>query len=439
MDAKTIKHYSIIKYVVFSAVLFLIILAIGSTAFFYSMRQIIRTNKGIELTSFLELERTKLEIAVDKEIADVLNMASSPLIQRYFENPSDDALRERASDVINTYRYAIRGSVFWINDIDRMFYFDDRAPFSVNADLPENRWFSRTMHETEIYYFYVAHNRNLNLTKLWINAPVMNRARVPVGIIGSALSIPQLISNDGYDFRFFNRAGEIIGDREISLVSDYILDSAKSLSPDEVRTFATGTGQVAVIAIPMFDWFAVATLPDSTEDFRNPMTIIFVSGILIIAFILVCLNLFAVGLIKPLHKMINIASEASKAKSSFLATMSHEIRTPMNAIIGIAQIELQKDGLSEEFATALGKIYDSGNNLLGIINDVLDMSKIESGKLEINPVNYDTPSLINDTVQLNMVRIGAKQIEFILDVDKDLPSRMLGDDLRIKQVLNNLL
>lgn len=131
--------------------------------------------------------------------------------------------------------------------------------------------------------------------------------------------------------------------------------------------------------------------------------------------------------------------EANKSKSRFLADMSHEIRTPMNAIIGVAQIELQKTDLPKEYAAAFEKIYGSGNNLLGIINDILDMSKIETGKLELIPVEYNVPSLINDTVQLNIVRIGSKQINFKMDIDENLPSTLYGDELRIKQVLNNLL
>jgi signal transduction histidine kinase/ActR/RegA family two-component response regulator len=133
------------------------------------------------------------------------------------------------------------------------------------------------------------------------------------------------------------------------------------------------------------------------------------------------------------------AETANRAKSAFLATMSHEIRTPMNAIIGIAQIELQRDDLPQRETEALDKIYNSGNNLLGIINDILDLSKIESGKLDLNPVVYDMPSLLHDTVQLNAVRIGAKQIKFFLDVNENLPSKFFGDDLRLKQILNNFL
>jgi len=133
------------------------------------------------------------------------------------------------------------------------------------------------------------------------------------------------------------------------------------------------------------------------------------------------------------------AKKANDAKSRFLATMSHEIRTPMNAIIGISEIELAREDASERTKDALAKIYNSGYMLLGIINDILDLSKIETGKFEIVPVKYDTPSLINDTAQLNLIRVGSKPIEFELKVSESLPSELFGDELRIKQVLNNLL
>jgi PAS domain S-box-containing protein len=132
------------------------------------------------------------------------------------------------------------------------------------------------------------------------------------------------------------------------------------------------------------------------------------------------------------------AEEASKAKSSFLATMSHEIRTPLNAIIGLSEIQMQKE-LPEETHLDLEKIYNSGSILLGIINDILDISKIEAGNFELIQEQYDTPSLINDTVQLNIVRIGSKPISFKLYIDETMPARLFGDELRVKQILNNIL
>ena len=134
-----------------------------------------------------------------------------------------------------------------------------------------------------------------------------------------------------------------------------------------------------------------------------------------------------------------IAEESSKAKSDFLAKMSHEIRTPMNAILGITEIQLQDNTLPLATKEALERIYNSGDLLLGIINDILDLSKIEAGKLELVPVQYEISSLIHDTVKLNVMRYESKPIEFRLVVSENVPSTLVGDEIRIKQILNNLL
>ena len=130
---------------------------------------------------------------------------------------------------------------------------------------------------------------------------------------------------------------------------------------------------------------------------------------------------------------------ANKAKSAFLANMSHEIRTPMNAILGITEILLHKDQLPNEVAEGLDKIYNSCDLLLGIINDILDFSKIEAGKLDIVKAKYEVASLINDSIQLNMMRNESKSIEFKLNIDDNIPVKLIGDELRIKQIMNNLL
>ncbi|MCL1819860.1 MAG: ATP-binding protein [Oscillospiraceae bacterium] len=134
-----------------------------------------------------------------------------------------------------------------------------------------------------------------------------------------------------------------------------------------------------------------------------------------------------------------MAEHSNRTKSLFLASMSHEIRTPMNAILGVAEIQLQEKNHMPDTEEAFNKIYDSGSWLMNIINDILDLSKIEAGKLELNPVKYDIPSLINDTVQLNRLRYESKPLTFKLDMHEDMPLDVYGDELRIKQVLNNVL
>ncbi|MCL2443897.1 MAG: ATP-binding protein, partial [Treponema sp.] len=128
-----------------------------------------------------------------------------------------------------------------------------------------------------------------------------------------------------------------------------------------------------------------------------------------------------------------------QSKSSFLANMSHEIRTPMNAILGVTELLIQNEKLPVEIEEGLDKIYSSCDLLLGIINDILDFSKIEAGKLDIVPAHYKIASMINDTSHLNMMRINSKPIEFELKINENIPARLIGDELRIKQILNNLL
>jgi PAS domain S-box-containing protein len=133
------------------------------------------------------------------------------------------------------------------------------------------------------------------------------------------------------------------------------------------------------------------------------------------------------------------AMNASEAKSRFIANMSHEMRTPMNVIVGLTDLMLEEPDVSGNVKETLKKINTAGNTLMGLINDVLDISKIEAGKLDLKPVKYDVASLLNDIITLNMIRVENKPISFRLDIDKDLPCILFGDDLRVKQIMNNLL
>ncbi|MCL2662401.1 MAG: PAS domain-containing protein [Oscillospiraceae bacterium] len=133
------------------------------------------------------------------------------------------------------------------------------------------------------------------------------------------------------------------------------------------------------------------------------------------------------------------AEDANRTKSEFLAHMSHEIRTPMNAVIGAAEIQLQKNTNLPDAQEAFNTIYSSGHLLLSIINDVLDLSKIESGKLEILNAKYDIPSIIYDTVHLNLLRYESRTLDFNLKIDENTPLHLFGDEMRIKQIINNIL
>jgi len=146
-----------------------------------------------------------------------------------------------------------------------------------------------------------------------------------------------------------------------------------------------------------------------------------------------------INLRRDLEYAVKNAKMANQAKSLFLAHMSHEIRTPMNSILGVTEILMQQETLPAKIDEGLGKIYSSCNLLLGIINDILDFSKIESGKLEVVPAQYKVANMINDALQLNVMRLASKPIDLELHIEETIPEKLVGDELRIKQILNNLL
>ncbi|MCL2202940.1 MAG: response regulator [Defluviitaleaceae bacterium] len=146
-----------------------------------------------------------------------------------------------------------------------------------------------------------------------------------------------------------------------------------------------------------------------------------------------------INLQRNLIKSAAVAEAANRSKTSFLANMSHEIRTPMNAIMGITDILMENKALPHDVTVKLNKIYSSSQMLVALVNDILDITQIESGNMKIKPVDYDVAAMINEAVQLNIIRINKKPIEFILKIEGDIPVVLHGDLLRIKQIMNNLL
>lgn len=134
-----------------------------------------------------------------------------------------------------------------------------------------------------------------------------------------------------------------------------------------------------------------------------------------------------------------IAEESNRAKSKFLARMSHELRTPITAILGVSEIHLQSGDLTTQLDEAFSSIYSSANSLLGMVNDILDLSKIEVGKMDIVSEKYETANLINDISNLHLPNFARKNIRFNLVVDENLPAQLIGDSLRISQIFNNIL
>ncbi len=145
-----------------------------------------------------------------------------------------------------------------------------------------------------------------------------------------------------------------------------------------------------------------------------------------------------VHLIEQLKEEKELADRANRAKSTFLASMSHEIRTPIHAVVGMSEMIL-RESKEDEILSYAGDIHSAAGTLLSIVNGILDFSKIESGRMEILPVSYQLSSLIHDIYLLIADRAEKKNLMLQVHVDESLPSTLYGDDIRLKQIVTNLL
>ncbi len=213
------------------------------------------------------------------------------------------------------------------------------------------------------------------------------------------------------------------------------------------RSFSTERGQLILFEaeIPDTNYLVTGFVPEekASEGIENiTLLVVWVFGLLLLLVAVAAIYLLRVKkqleASESLRRAKEVAEDASRAKSEFLSNVSHEIRTPINAILGMNEAIL-RECEDTNILSYSENVRLAGNTLLGLINNILDFSKIEAGKVEILPVEYDLSSLLNDLVNIIRMRAEDKGLVFVPNFDKDTPKRLLGDDVRIKQVITNIL
>jgi Signal transduction histidine kinase len=460
------------KFLVFSCILFLIIALSALAAYSISARQINHSFIKQQLSIASETMRLRLASVLDSELALVLKMADTPVIRQYFMNPSDPVLESQADVEFAIYKEHFHNPIlYWINDVDKIFYSTGNAPYVVNPDDPENYWYNLTLYETEICIFNINYNPDLGQIYLWVNVPVFvetETGKKPIGMLGTGINLTDFSSFVASSYRefdknittyMFNKYNEITSavdyelvrnkvrlDEHLGITGKELIRVARELSGDESQSFIYDKKIYLVNSIPAMGWYLAVSYPvPGLLSLNRAMNTVFFSMLSLILFLFIIINIFIARSENAISKQnlqlieANRKAEfASRAKSDFLAKMSHEIRTPMNAITGMAELLLRGE-LSNEARGYARDIKQAGNNLVSLINDILDLSKIEAGKLEIVSLKYMLSSLINDTVNIIRTKLKEKPIRFFTNIDGNIPNNLNGDEVRLRQILLNLL
>ena len=258
--------------------------------------------------------------------------------------------------------------------------------------------------------------------------------------------------NSNYEF-IVNSNGMILAHSFRDLIGDNLyLDEDPFAQAIAVKIANHETGNFSykynsrdymVYYIPLeYGWTCISVI-DATDEFdalkRSLFLTILVSIFIVVIFLIIMfVSEKRARETRAFALKTEQAMAANEAKTSFLSNMSHEIRTPINAILGMNEMIL-RESADETILTYSENIKGAGNSLLGIINDVLDFSKIEAGKIEIIPVDYDISSVLNDLVNMIHTRADDKGLLLNLKFNPDTPKRLHGDEVRVKQVITNIL
>ncbi len=260
---------------------------------------------------------------------------------------------------------------------------------------------------------------------------------------------------DAYDFvdDMAQSVSELPGNIYADLIETIV---KKEYSVTSVRDYDGVTRDMFVSSIDSCGWFVVAAISEKVMRSPEKIMISFMLAALFISLVLgIIWTLMGTRqMMLRLEKARNEADSANETKSVFLASMSHEIRTPINAVLGMNEMIMRQSQKAREKSTIDENenrkawadvseyseyIKHAGDNLLSIINDILDFSKIEAGRMEIVNGEYKLGAVLNDVSNMIFFRTRGKGIDFILDVDETIPGTLYGDEVRIRQVLINLL
>ena len=461
--------------------LFLLVSAIMVTVMINVLQNVTKQVSVDYVKYFAANTAETLGAHISREIALVSKAVSSHEIINWFDDENNyqkkliayDEMMVTINKLYSNNLYAAMQKTLHEYTLDKNSKIDDiKVVATLDPNYFDDAWYFDCISSDMEYVLNVDIDKILHRKLVWLNHKVV-RDGIPLGVFCAGLNfsdvVEELFSNYNnskirsliidangiiqmdssllMDSNFLQysqnvKIEEVFTDKKFLAAVNAWLNSINGyfemgIDPKiiELSSFINDNSQyryATIAPIGSTNW-SVITLFDSSSLFNMTKLIplFILMGVLFIVFAFSTSIMGYQFLYKP-------AVELARSKDEFLAKMSHEIRTPMNAITGMAELALRED-MQQTTHEHILTIKQAGVNLLSIINDILDFSKIESGKLEIVPVKYMLSSLVNDTVNIIRTRLVEKPIRFFTNIDGNIPNNLIGDEVRLRQIILNLL
>jgi len=427
----------------------------------YSLAKLARENTK-ELDTMLTYRiYDSISSSLNEPIIVSETMACDEFLSDFLKN-EDSMSEDEAIAAMQNYLSGIKGglkydSAFLVSESTHRYYTYEGLNKIVDpANDEHDIWYSIFVDKNKPYDLDVDSDEvNAGVWTVFVNARIEDEEGNLLGVCGVGVQMTNLQqlfleSEKEYNVKInlVDSNGLVQVDTEdINIENAWLDTDVLGGEEDEYSYQMTGNNEFAVTKyVEYLGWYLVvrsSTTSISREFFNiillNIVLFLLVMGVLIV---MIARIMARSKKERDAREKLLIVSEravaASEAKSSFLSSMSHEIRTPINAVLGMNEMILRESD-DKKILEYSSNIKSAGRTLLTLINSILDFSKIEEGKMEIIPVDYETASLVGNIIMSVEERAEAKGLEFITEIDENLPSRMNGDDVRILQIVMNLL
>ena len=369
-----------------TAVIIGIVCFLGSVALFSLIRNVARNHFRTQAYADMEMEarvkRSMFETSMNEQLTLVLQLVKMPAVKEYLKNPNDEKIKEAAFKDLETFRDSFKSkSIFWVSDVDKMFWSDMKPSYVVNPNNPDDYWYNMTMYQTDVYNFNINYNPQLKQTNLWVNAVVKENGK-SIGMLGTGIPLTSMI-NDMYNgldssiiMYLYNNAQEITGALDDSILEKKIpiLEKMPQLSdfdimPKDISFEDMGKSNYVLAAIPLVGWHLVMQKDYTLADFFKYGKTALIAGIVTVFIII-----FLTSQILNMVNHLTILSDAVYDLSSGNADLTKRVNLGGKSMIKVFETLVDNENLFIEKLQGIISNLKTSERQLNVVGEDMTTS-----------------------------------------------------------------